>query len=140
METTEFHFREQALREQRRTLYDQLAPAREGWQRRSRAYYRNIERLVRFVVPEGASVLEIGCGLGDLLSSLKPSDGLGVDASPQLVGLARQRHPDLRFVVTDAETLDAPELAGRTFDYVVMSDTVGALNDVWAALRALRVT
>src|SRR5262249_53323587 len=35
----------------------------------------------------------------------------------------------------DAETLD---LGGRTFDYVVLSDVVGALFDVWAAFRALR--
>ena len=42
---------------------------------RTRAYYRAIERLVRFVVPEGASVLEIGCGTGDLLAALKPASG-----------------------------------------------------------------
>jgi SAM-dependent methyltransferase len=135
---TDFERRELETRGERIALYDRLAPERERWQRRNRAYYRNIERLVRFVVPEGASVLEIGCGLGDLLASLKPSEGIGIDASPQMIGLARQRHPGLRFAVADAETLDAPELAGRTFDYVVLCDTVGALGDVWAAFRALR--
>ena len=138
MEMTEFSQREHAQREAHRELYGRLAPEREKWQRRSRAYYRNIERLVRFIVPEGASVLEIGCGLGDLLAALKPAEGVGVDQSPQLVGLARLRHPGLRFVIADAETLDAPELAGRTFDYVVLSDTVGALADVWSAFRELR--
>jgi SAM-dependent methyltransferase len=133
-----FSAREQVLREERRGLYDRLAPERERWQQRSRAYYRNIERLIRFIVPEGASVLEIGCGLGDLLASLKPAEGLGVDLSPRHVELARARHPQLRFAVADAETLDAPEVAGRTFDFVVLSDTVGALNDVSAAFRALR--
>lgn len=133
-----FGARELALREHRRQLYDRLAPQREHWQARNRAYYRNIERLVRFIVPEGASVLEIGSGLGDLLAALKPADGVGIDQSPQLVGLAQRRHPELRFAVADAETLDAPELSGRTFDYVVLSDTVGALIDVWGAFRALR--
>jgi hypothetical protein len=61
-----------------------------------------------------------------------------VDLSPRHVELARARHPQLRFAVADAETLDAPELAGRTFDFVVLSDTVGALSDVSAAFRALR--
>jgi SAM-dependent methyltransferase len=135
---SDFDLRERAQREERIALYDRLAPDRERWQKRNRTYYRNIERLVRFIVPEGASVLEIGCGLGDLLASLKPADGLGVDLSPRLVELARQRHPELRFAVADAESMDAPELAGRTFDYVVLSDTVGALGDVWAAFRALR--
>jgi SAM-dependent methyltransferase len=138
MKSMGFIERELALREERRELYGRLAAEREKWQRRNRAYYRNIERLVRFIVPEGASVLEIGSGLGDLLAALKPAEGVGVDQSPQLVGLAQERHPELRFVVADAETLEAPELAGRSFDYVVLSDTVGALADVWAAFRSLR--
>jgi SAM-dependent methyltransferase len=138
IEKSNFDLRERAQREERVGLYDRLAPDRARWQKRNRAYYRNIERLVRFVVPEGASVLEIGCGLGDLLASLKPADGLGIDLSPRLIELARQRHPELPFAVADAETLGAAELAGRTFDYVVLSDTVGALGDVWAAFRALR--
>jgi SAM-dependent methyltransferase len=130
--------RELTLRDQRAALYDLHAGDRAYWQKKNRAYYQNLERLVRFVVPEGASVLEIGCGLGDLLAALKPADGLGVDLSTRLIELARARHPGLRFAVADAETLDAPELLGRTFDYVVLSDTVGALSDVWAAFRALR--
>ena len=55
-----------------------------------------------------------------------------------MIELAQRKHPGLTFVVDDAETLDAPELKGRTFDYVVISDVVGMLNDVWAAFRALR--
>src|SRR5437762_11433811 len=72
METTKFALGERARREELRDLYDRFAPQREDWQRRNRAYYRNIERLVRFTVPEGASVLEIGSGLGDLLAALEP--------------------------------------------------------------------
>jgi SAM-dependent methyltransferase len=135
---SDFQLREQQARDLRVTSYDELAGERARWQRKNRAYYRNLERLVRFVVPEGASVLEVGCGLGDLLAACKPSAGLGVDLSPRLVDLARARHPELAFAVADAETLEAPELSGRTFDYVILSDVLGALADVWAALRALR--
>ncbi len=135
---SDFRLREQNARDLRIASYDALAGERARWQRKNRAYYRNIERLVRFVVPEGASVLEVGCGLGDLLAACKPSAGLGVDLSPRLVDLARARHPELAFAVADAETLEAPELSGRTFDYVILSEVLGALADVWAALRALR--
>ena len=134
----DFQLREQQARDLRVATYDGLAGERARWQSKNRAYYRNIERLVRFVVPEGASVLEVGCGLGDLLAACKPAEGLGVDLSPRLVDLARARHPELAFAVADAETLEAPELSGRTFDYVILSDVLGAVADVWAALRALR--
>src|SRR5438105_8964800 len=136
--SSSFEANEQERRSRRRMEYDRLAPERDGWRARIRAYYAAIERLGRFVVPEGASVLEVGCGTGDLLAALKPREGVGLDISPRLVEIARGKHPGLDFIVGDAEALDASALEGRTFDYVVLSDVVGALTDVWAAFRALR--
>lgn len=133
-----FLAREAARRQRLIDEYDQIAAERDRWRQKNRAYYAAIERLVRFVVPPGASVLEIGCSTGDLLAALEPAAGVGVDISPALVDVARRKHPQLQFAVTDAEQLDAPELAGRTFDYIVMSDVVGVLYDVWRAFREVR--
>jgi ubiquinone/menaquinone biosynthesis C-methylase UbiE len=63
------------------------------------------------------------CGKGDLLSSLGPSEEVGVDFSQEMIEEARKRHLNLRFVCADVYSLDIGE-----FDYVVMSDL---LNDVW---------
>ena len=134
----EFHAREAAARERRIAEYEQLAEQRDQWRSKNAAYYRNLERLVRFVVPEGADVLEVGSSTGDLLAALRPARGMGIDISPSLVSLAKRKHPNLEFIVADAEKMDAPQLTGRTFDYVVMSDVVGQLHDVWSAFRALR--
>jgi SAM-dependent methyltransferase len=135
---TDFQAREQALRARRIAEHDRFAAERDLWRAKNAAYYRNIEKLVKFVVPRGANVLEIGSGTGDLLAALEPARGLGIDISHKLVDIARTKHPGLKFAVADAETLDAPELAGRTFDYVVMSDVVGGIHDVWNAFRAVR--
>ena len=137
-ERSNFLAREHSLRERRIAEYDRFAAERDQWRGKNAAYYRNIERLVHFVVPKGASVLEIGSGTGDLLASLEPRHGIGIDISPSLIDIARRKHPRLEFAVADAETLDAPELAGRTFDYVVMADVVGSVYDVWNAFRAVR--
>src|SRR2546430_3703797 len=133
-----FEANEAQKRLRRISEYDQLAPKRDQWRRKNAAYHAAIERLVRFVVPEGASVLEIGCSTGDLLAALRPNPGVGVDASVPTLEIARRKHPELEFIAADAETLQSTELEGRTFDYVVLSDVVGALTDVWAAFRALR--
>src|ERR1700737_5541266 len=93
---SDHQLREQRARDHRVNRYDELAGDRARWQRKNRAYYRHIERLVRFVVPEGASVLEVGCGLGDLVAACKPSAGLGIDLSPRLVDLARAAPPARR--------------------------------------------
>jgi SAM-dependent methyltransferase len=134
----EFARREAIARQHRVAELDRFAAERDRWRAKNAAYYRAIERIARFVVPPGASVLEVGCGTGDLLAALKPSRGVGVDISARLVDEAARKHPLIEFVVADAETMDAPELDGQTFDYVIMSDSVGQLYDVWSAFRALR--
>ena len=133
-----FQESEAAARRERVAEYDRFADERDTWRARNAAYYRAIERLVGFVVPKGASVLEVGCGTGDLLAALKPEVGVGIDLSPRMIELARAKHPGLELHVDDAERLESPALAGRTFDYVVISDVVGVLDDIWSAFRALR--
>ena len=114
-------------------LLDAQAPESDGWKRRNRYYYDEIERIVRFHVPEGSSVLEIGCGTGDLLRALGPSRGVGVDISPKAVEIARAKHPGLSFLVGDAEDLPLSE----PFDYVVLSDLIGYLDDVQRSFEQL---
>lgn len=79
-------------------------------------------------------MLEVGCGLGDLLASLRPSVGVGVDVSGGMVKLAAERHPTLRFHHMAAEPLDLP---GETFDYILLSDVVGYLYDIRTVFERL---
>ena len=106
----------------------------ERWRRKSRYYHDELRRFCSFVVPPGSSVLELGCGTGDLLASLKPSRGVGVDISPRMIEIARQRHPEFSWVVGDAESVEVD----AQFDFVVLSDLLGHLEDIWQALRTLR--
>ncbi|HEY5996885.1 MAG TPA: bifunctional class I SAM-dependent methyltransferase/glycosyltransferase family 2 protein [Candidatus Deferrimicrobiaceae bacterium] len=104
------------------------------WKRKNRYYYESLERIVGFHVPAGASVLEIGCGPGDLLNALAPSRGVGIDISPAFVARAKAKFPHLDFIAGDAESLPVDE----TFDYVVLSDLIGYLDDVQRAFDELR--
>jgi len=127
----------QAERTSRRTraeAFDRLAPMRDSFRQKNGYYHEQIARVARFYIPEGASVLEIGCSTGELLAELKPKRGVGVDFSEKHIETARQKHPHLEFRVAEAETLDLDE----TFDFVVLSDVVGHLDDVWSAFRSLR--
>ena len=60
----------------------------------------------------GARCLDLGCGNGTLTAELAASglDVVGMDASPEMIDLARATHPELRFVLGDATSfsLDAP--------------------------------
>ena len=105
--------------------WDALAGARKGGSRPARSYHRRLEHVYRFLVPPGLRVLEVGCGEGDLLASLAPAEGIGVDFSSATIARARKRHPNLRFIVADAH--DLTELTSL-FDVIVLSDL---LHDVW---------
>ena len=122
--------KKQAIREQ----FDRLASERESWQRRASYYYNDQRRYLRFLIPEGLKVLEIGCGLGDQLAALKPRRGLGIDLSEAMVKEASMRHPELEFRVGDGEALALNE----TFDAILLVDLVGHVLDLEAMLKQLR--
>lgn len=65
---------------------------------------------MQFLVPVGQRVLELGCGDGQLLRSLRPSHGVGIDLSHEMIKLATKRSPGFEFHVGNAED---PELLGR---------------------------
>src|SRR3546814_19138762 len=89
---------------------ERFAPERERWVERNAAYYAEDHRYMRFLVPPGLSVLDLGCGTGELLASLRPSRGVGIDFSATTVARARAKHPELEFHIGDAE--DPALLAG----------------------------
>jgi SAM-dependent methyltransferase len=118
--------------EDRRDFFDQRAPHRV--QESKRFYHRLLEHYCRFLIPPGARVLEVGCGCGDLLQALQPDVGVGIDFSPAMIEMARQRHPGLRFHVAEAGAFTSAE----PFDYIVLSDLVNDLPDVQRVLEQLR--
>ena len=115
----------------RRAFYEQRANLRADAARRG--YHRLLESCFTFLVPPGARVLELGCGLGDLLAAVQPALGVGVDFSPATIEQARARHPGLRFHAAEATEFQGEE----KFDYLLLSDLVNDVPDVQALLASL---
>ncbi len=97
-------------------------------------YHTRLRQIYRNAIAPGQRVLELGCGQGDLLNVLKPSHGVGVDFSREMIFRARRRYPHLQFVVGDAH---APPLDEK-FDVIVLADLVNDLWDVQAVFENLR--
>lgn len=116
---------------------NRLAGERQAYRRRASFFHGEDNRYLRFLIPEGLRVLEIGCGTGDTLAGLHPSYGLGIDFSPAMVEQAKRVHPDLEFRVGDAEDPDFVKFLPGPFDVILVVDTVGSLDDCQAALEHL---
>jgi SAM-dependent methyltransferase len=112
------------------TLDDQ-----ERWRTLNAVYYSEDHQFMRFLIPPGKRVLELGCGRGDLLAALEPSYGVGVDFSPTAIRRAKERHPNLQFHLGDSEDAQTLAQIGGPFDYVVIADTIGMFESIDETLR-----
>ena len=113
--------------------FDHHAGQRTAWKRRTAHYHTTLSKICRRYVPPQGRVLELGCNTGDLLASLEPSLGVGVDISRHSLAAARARYPRLHFVEGDAQAvpLQAP------WDSIILADTLGYVDDVWQTLRSV---
>lgn len=112
-------------------LYERRTPVRA---RRKHAAYDQLLRLYyAFLVPGGMRVLDLGCGDGGLLASLKPARGVGVETDTTVLDEARKNHPELEFL-HPSDPLSPQD----KFDYILLSDLVNYLPDVQAVLERLQ--
>ncbi|MCD4743374.1 MAG: glycosyltransferase [Desulfobacteraceae bacterium] len=114
--------------------FDILSSDRLKWIKKNKYYYEDKEKYHRFLIPENHSILELGCGTGDLLSSLKPSYGVGVDFSSKMIDISQKRYPEIKFITGDIESLESLD---RKFDYIILSDVIGHLVDIEKAFLNL---
>jgi SAM-dependent methyltransferase len=134
--TSTFVTRELERRRARVERIDQVADIKVRTAYRHAYYAANLERLVAHLVTPGARVLEVGCGLGDLLAVVAPVNSIGIDVSSRMIAHAKQRHPLLDLRLLDVEH---DELPAGPFDTIILSDVVGLLDDIQTTLERLRL-
>lgn len=92
--------------------------------------------VVELLAPQaGESILDLGCGTGELTERIAQAgtNVVGLDASPEMVALARQQFPALDFRLADATTFDFPE----RFDAVFSNAALHWVPDATAVARRI---
>jgi len=118
---------------------DSLASTRNNWINKNSYYYDNDNNYIRFLVGENKRILELGCGTGQLLNALSPSYGVGVDLSSKMVSVARKNYPSLEFIQGDIEDKSIINGFNCKFDIIILSDTIGYLDDCEVTLESLHL-
>jgi hypothetical protein len=115
------------MREARRAFQNANARTRDKWIQSNKYFYGRVQKLLRVIVGKAKRVLEVRGLTGEALASVEPSYGVGVEIGNVMVSKASQKHPHLRFVQSDPETLDL----GEKFDRIIFNhvfDTVDVLE------------
>ncbi len=104
----------------------------------ARAYRALLAHYYNLLIPAGASVLEIGCGSGELLSRIRAARKVGIDLSATQIAAARVRLPEAEFFAQAGELCETSERA-ETFDVIIISDTLNLAADVQRLFERLHV-
>lgn len=114
-----------------RNHFNKYASTYDYWKNKAWVYHDEVKLLYKENVSPNKQVLEIGCGTGDILASVNPKIGVGVDISGEMIKLARRRHSELVFKKQDASDLNLKQ----KFDYIILSDVIDYLPDIYNTMK-----
>jgi SAM-dependent methyltransferase len=120
-----------------RRLADKFAEQRAKWIGSARFFHMEDLRYLKFLIPEGLRILELGCGTGHVLAGLNPSYGVGVDFSEGMIREAKKNYPALNFICGDIEDATLINSLHGPFDVILIIDALGALDDCQALIESL---
>ena len=101
--------------------FDKLASDRESWIKKSKGFYFEDIKAMQEFIPEGSSILEIGCGNGYLLGALNPLSGVGIDISSEMILEAKKKYENLNFIIADIEDTNFIKGIEQTFGFIIIS-------------------
>ena len=99
------------------------------------------EDLIQLLDPKpGERMLDLGCGTGQLTQKIAEhgADVVGLDASPEMIGQARQNFPSLRFLLQDAASMNFREEFDAIFSNAALHWMLDAPSVAKSMFRALR--
>jgi len=118
----------------RRTYFESRAKSWVKYRKKRSYYWDSITRYCNYYIHEDCSVLEIGCGSGELLNAVNGKVKVGIDFCEPILSQAKEQFPDLRFELMDAENITTQE----KYDVIILSNLVGVLDDIEHVFNELK--
>lgn len=91
-----------------------------------RPYKRAVVELANALRP--ALAVELGCGLGDIISRVRASERIGIDADARVIRAARFLHRRGRWIHGDGRGIATTLAGGRRIDCLIMVNWVHSLS------------
>ncbi len=98
-------------------------------------YQKDLFNFFRQNIPSQKSILEIGCGTGNLIKRLNPYRGVGIDISEKKIKIAaKQKNNNIKFICSSPENLNITE----KFDYIIISHSLAKINDIQKVFQQIK--
>ena len=105
--------------------FDLIASDYDRYKQNHGYYHNALKRGLKSLIKPEASILDWGCGTGDILAFLKPSYGVGFDISSEMVKLAERKFKKAR----NLSFVDSQNQISGVFNYIVMVDVIEHLTN-----------
>jgi len=106
--------------------FDKAAKTRIQYRKQRSYYWDSITEYCNFFIDNNSSVLEIGCGTGELIGKINGKNKVGIDVSQNMINAARQQFPSIEFICCPAENIQTDQ----KFDVIILSNLIGYLVDI----------
>ena len=113
--------------------FNTIAENYDYFKKKNWYYYKNLKMLYRQLIPRQSSVLEIGCGTGDLISEIDARQSFGIDISSEMIKIAQKKHPKISFEATTIENFKT----NKVFDYIFLADVIEHLENIPNTIKAI---
>ncbi|HSY75521.1 MAG TPA: glycosyltransferase [Bacteroidia bacterium] len=113
--------------------FEKQAATRARIRDRHSYYWNDITYFCNYFAHDEQSVLEIGCGTGELVNHIKGKRKVGIDFSPAMIEVAKSQFPKEEFHCMAAENITLNE----KFDLIILSNLISYLDDVQQVLQSL---
>lgn len=91
-------------------------------------YWDEISDYLNYFSHQDSSVLEVGCGNGDLLAKIQGSKKTGIDYSENYIAWAKEKHEgkNIEFLQMDANAIQLEQ----KYDLIIISNLIGFVDDI----------
>lgn len=111
--------------------FDKIASKYDGYKKNNSRYYTWVKESLSKVVLKNKSVLDYGCGTGEILNFLSPQSGVGYDPSKEMVNICRRKFKKSKTLKFVSSLNDV----NQRFDQILMVDIIEHLTDVAGELK-----
>ncbi len=120
--------------------FDAIAPFYDNFKKRNKIYYDTLKLAIRTEIQgKKVSILDIGCGTGNILEFLKPIKGIGIDVSSQMVQEAEKKYgknKSFSFFVHNIEQSPYKE----NVSHILFNDVIEHVQDKKKAIQNITLS